>query len=184
MGRDKALAPFLGRTLIERVISRLRPLADELLVTTNQPADYLFLGLPLFADAIPGRGALGGLYTALTAASQPLVGVVACDMPFASPALLAYQRDLLSDPELDAAIPRTKGGSEPFHAVYRRETCLPAVMGAIQANKWRVDAWYAQVNIRFLPPEETVRYDPEGRAFWNVNTPEELEEAERVARLE
>jgi molybdopterin-guanine dinucleotide biosynthesis protein A len=184
MGRDKALAPFLGRTLIERVISRLHPLADELLVTTNQPADYLFLGLPLFADAIPGRGALGGLYTALSAAAQPLVGVVACDMPFASPALLAHQRDLLSDPELDAAIPRTEGGSEPFHAVYRRETCLPAVEAAIRANKWRVDAWYSQVNVRLLSPEETARYDLEGRAFWNVNTPEELEEAERVARLE
>jgi molybdopterin-guanine dinucleotide biosynthesis protein A len=184
MGRDKALAPFLGRTLIERVIARLRPLADELLVTTNQPADYLFLGLPLFADAIPGRGALGGLYTALSAAAQPLVGVVACDMPFASPALLAHQRDLLSDPELDAAIPRTEGGSEPFHAVYRRETCLPAVEAAIRANKWRVDAWYAQAVIRFISPEETVRYDPEGRAFWNANTPEELEEAEQVARME
>ena len=181
MGRDKALAPFLGRTLIERVIARVRPVADELLVTTNQPADYLFLGLPLFADAIPGRGALGGLYTALSAASQPLVGVVACDMPFASPALLAYQCDLLNDPDLDAAIPRTEGGTEPFHAVYRRETCLPAAEGALQAGKWRVDAWFAQVNIRFLSPEETAPYDPGELAFWNVNTPEELAEAARIA---
>jgi molybdopterin-guanine dinucleotide biosynthesis protein A len=180
MGRDKALAPFLGRTLIERVIARVQPLADELLVTTNQPADYLFLGLPLFIDAIPGRGALGGLYTALSYATRPLVGVLACDMPFASPALLTYQRDLLDDPELDAAVPRTEGGTEPFHAVYRRETCLPAVAGALQANKWRVDAWFAQVNIRFLSPEETARYDPKGRAFWNVNTPDELEEAEKM----
>ena len=182
MGQDKALAPFLGRTLIERVIARLHPIADELLVTTNQPADYLFLGLPLFADEIPGRGALGGLYTALSAASQPLVGVVACDMPFASPALLAYQGDLLNNPDLDAAIPRTEGGTEPFHAIYRRETCLPAVGGAIQVNKWRVDAWFAQVNIRFLSPEEVLPYDPEGLAFWNVNTPEELAEAEKMVR--
>ena len=180
MGRDKALAPFLGQTLIERVIARLRPLAAELLVTTNQPADYLFLGLPLFTDTFPGRGALGGLYTALSAASQPLVGVVACDMPFASPTLLAYQRELLNDPGLDAAIPQTAGGTEPFHAVYRRETCLPAVAGAIQANQWRVDAWFARVNIHFLRLEEAARYDPEGRAFWNVNTLEDLVEAERV----
>ncbi len=88
MGQDKALLPFLGKPLIQRVIERVASLADELLVTTNRPEAYQFLDLPLFPDVIPGRGALGGLYTALSAASQPLVAVVACDMPFASPALL------------------------------------------------------------------------------------------------
>ena len=60
MGQDKALKLFLGRPLIQRVIERLQPIADELLVTTNHPEDYAFLNLPLFTDLKPGRGALGG----------------------------------------------------------------------------------------------------------------------------
>ena len=182
MGQDKALAPFLGKTLIERVVSRILYLADDVIVTTNNPEAYAFLGYTLAADVIPGRGALGGLYTALSAASQPLVAVVACDMPFVSPGLLVYQRDLLVQEGFDAVIPRTAGGTEPFHAVYRRQTCLPNVWDAIQADKWRVDAWYARANVRLLSPEETRPHDPDDLAFWNVNTPDELAEAEGMAR--
>src|SRR6185369_4678742 len=88
MGEDKALKPFLGRPLIQRLVERLSPIADEMIVTTNRPEEYRFLGLRLTPDLKPGRGALGGLYTALASASQPHVAVVACDMPFASPTLL------------------------------------------------------------------------------------------------
>ena len=182
MGQDKALLPFLGKPLIQRLIGRLSPLADELLVTTNHPEAYRFLGLPLFPDVIPGRGALGGLYTALSAASQPLVAVIACDMPFASPQLLEVERDLLLATGSDAVIPQTEGGTEPFHAVYRREACLPAIQAAIAADRWRVDAWFPQVKLRLMTPEEVRPYDPHGTAFWNVNTTEELVQAEELAR--
>jgi len=184
MGVDKALVGFLGRPLIQRVIERLSHLADELLVTTNHPEAYHFLGLPLIADVYPGRGALGGLYTALHAAHHPLVAVVACDMPFASPTLLAAERDLLLTSGSDAVIPRTKEGSEPFHAVYRRETCLPAIQTAIAADRWRVDSWFDAVRLRWMTAEEIAAHDPDGRAFWNVNTPQELMEAEALARKE
>ncbi|RME08873.1 MAG: molybdopterin-guanine dinucleotide biosynthesis protein MobB, partial [Anaerolineae bacterium] len=64
MGQDKALMPFLGEPLVRRVLRRLRPLADELLITTNNPQDYPPLGVRLVPDVIPDRGALGGLLTA------------------------------------------------------------------------------------------------------------------------
>jgi len=182
MGQDKALLPFLGRPLIQRVIDRVDPLADELLVTTNRPEAYQFLGLPLAQDVVPGRGPLGGLYTALSAASHPLVAVVACDMPFASPRLLEAEADLLLASGSDAVIPQTEGGTEPFHAVYRREACLPAIQAAIAADRWRVDAWFPQVKLRLMSPEEFLPYDPGMTAFWNVNTPEELAQAEELAR--
>jgi molybdopterin-guanine dinucleotide biosynthesis protein A len=69
MGEDKALKPFLGRPLIQRVIERLAPIADEIIVTTNRPAEYGFLNQRLVADLKPGRGALGGLYTAIASAT-------------------------------------------------------------------------------------------------------------------
>jgi len=181
MGQDKGLLPFLGQPLIQRVIARLAPLADELIVTTNHKQAYQFLGLPLVSDTLPGRGALGGLYTALRAANHALVAVVACDMPFASPTLLAALRDLLSSGTADLAIPNSGGGQEPFHAVYRRQTCLPAIEAALMADLWRVDAWFAQVKVVAMQPLEILRYDPQMICFRNVNTPEELSEAERLA---
>jgi len=183
MGRDKGLVEFLGKPLIARVMERLASIADEIIVTTNDPESYRFLGVPLYADLKPGRGALGGLYTALASASHPLVAVVACDMPFASSALLTFARDILLSSEDDVALPESGDGwSEPLHAVYRRETCLPAVAQAIDSDQWKLISWFPQVKVRKLVPEEITRLDPPGLAFQNVNTPEELLLAEQRAR--
>jgi len=182
MGQDKALAPFLGQPLVARVLERMAKVADEVIVTTNHPGALHFRGVPLFPDPVPGRGALGGLYTALSAARQPLVAVVACDMPFASPALAAAQRDALLESGSDIAVPRMPDGLQPFHAVYRRETCLPHIQAAIQAERWRVDAWFSKVQTRYFSAEEVQQIDLALLCFANVNTPEELKAAEQLAR--
>ena len=181
MGEDKALKPFLGRPLIQRVIERLSPIADELIVTTNRLEDYAFLNLRLIADLKPGRGALGGLYTAIASAAHPIVAVVACDMPFASAKLIEAGSRLLVEEEADVVIAQSDEGYEPLHAVYRRETCLPAIEAAIEADQWKVIAWFPQVKVRVLTPDEIKRYDTLRLAFWNVNTPEEFAEAERIS---
>src|SRR3990172_12233796 len=110
MGEDKALKPFLGRPLIQRVIDRLSPIADELIVTTNRPGDYTFLNLRLVSDLKPGRGSLGGLYTAIASATHPIVAVVACDMPFASPTLLETAIRLPVEEEADVVIAKSEEG--------------------------------------------------------------------------
>lgn len=181
MGEDKALKPFLGRPLIERVIGRMSPIADEMIVTTNRPADYAFLNLRLIPDLKPGRGALGGLYTAVASANHPMVAVVACDMPFASQNFFDSANSLMVEEEADVVIAKMDEGYEPFHALYRRESCLPAIEAAIGADQWKVIAWFPQVKVRALSPDEVKAFDPSGLCFWNLNTPEEFAEAERRA---
>ena len=181
MGEDKALKPFLGRPLIQRVIDRLSPIADELIVTTNHPAEYTFLNLRLVADLKPGRGALGGLYTAIASATSPFVAVVACDMPFASQIFFEGARRLMVEEEADVVIAKTDEGYEPFHALYRRETCLPAIESAIDADQWKVISWFPQVKARILTTDEVKSFDPSGLCFWNLNTPDEFIEAENRA---
>lgn len=178
MGRDKGLLRLNGETLIERLVRRLGPLAEEILVTTNRPQDYQFLGLPLIGDLWPERGALPGLYTALKSASRPLTAVVACDMPFASPAIFARLRELAA--QADAALP-LPGGMEPLHAVYRPQTCLPAIETALRAGEKKVISWLPQVRLQTLSAAELTRLDPQGLAFFNLNTPSDLEEAQAIA---
>jgi len=183
MNENKALKLFLGRPLIQRVVTRLAPIADEMLVTTNQPADFAFLNLPLFPDVQPGRGPLGGLYTALVSAKNPVTAVVACDMPFANALLFEAAASILVQEEADVVIAKTPEGFEPLHAVYRRETCIPAIEAAIESDQWRVISWFPQVKVRVLTMDEVDHYDPKHIAFWNVNTPEEFAEAEQRAQL-
>lgn len=181
MGEDKALKPFLGRPLIQRVIDRLAPIADEVIVTTNRPDEYAFLGLRLIADLKPGRGALGGLYTAVASAAFSQVAVVACDMPFASDVLFEGARRLMVEEDADVVIAKTDEGYEPFHALYRCETCLPAIEAAIEADQWKVISWFSKVKVRELSPQEVKAFDPSVLCFWNLNTPEEFAEAEKRA---
>ena len=181
MGEDKALKNFLGRPLIQRVVERLQPIADELIVTTNHPDDFSFLDARLIPDLKPGRGALGGLYTAIASASHPLVAIVACDMPFASAKLIQISTKIMDNENVDVVIAKNDNGYEPLHAVYRRDACLPAIESAINSDQWRVISWLPQVNLRVLTSEEIKSADPDGLAFWNVNTPEEFAKAEEIA---
>jgi len=181
MGVDKALLPFQDATLIERVIKRVQTISDEILVTTNKPEIYRFLGLPTFSDIILGRGALGGLYTALTVARHPLVCVVACDMAFVNADKLVAERDLLVSTNSDIVIPDTGKGLEPFHAIYRRSTCLPEIEISLQNGLWRVDAWFDRMILLRFTLEQIKLHDPEMLCFFNINTPEDLQVALKLS---
>ena len=186
MGRDKALVPFRGKTLIEHILAQTGGLAQETIVITNRPDEYRFLGLPLYPDVIPDKGALGGLYSAITHARHDLCLVLACDMPFLDRPLLDHLIALAS--EHDAVVPRLypaeSGGrrelqAEPFRAVYRK-TCLAPIRAALDAGKMRVISFFDAVDVRFVDPPEIEGFDPGARSFFNINTPEELAEAEEM----
>jgi molybdopterin-guanine dinucleotide biosynthesis protein A len=185
MGQSKATVSFCGRPLICRGLKRLGSIADELIVTSNDQASLDFLcsnvtfdKLKLYSDIFNRRSALNGLHTALYYATSPYVAVVACDMIFASAPLLAAERDALIESGADIAIPRTSHGYEPFHAVYRRETCLPLVLEALQAGETRATSWFDQVKLYEFTSEMSIAIDPRGGFFSNVNTPEELKDME------
>jgi molybdopterin-guanine dinucleotide biosynthesis protein A len=184
MGQDKALKPFLGRPLIQRVLERLDALTDEIIVSTNRPEKYAFLGLPLYPDLIPHRGALGGLYSSLSAVHSPWMAAVACDMPFANRSLFEFERDLIIKENVDAVLPRGEHGIEPLHAIYRRETCLPAIRSVLEAGEWKLISWLPRVKVRYVTSAEIAVFDPLDLAFWNLNTPEEFNQAEALAGLE
>jgi molybdenum cofactor guanylyltransferase len=178
MQRDKGLVPLNGRPLIEHILERVRLLGDEILITTNQPDDYAYLGLPMASDEQPGVGALAGLHTALKAAHGERVLVLACDMPFVNVPLLKYLLEL--SVEFDIVVPRWHDVLQTLHAVYARQACLPAIEDVLAQNLKRVISFYPQVRVREITESEIIQFDPQGLSFYNVNTPEELKEAEQM----
>jgi molybdopterin-guanine dinucleotide biosynthesis protein A len=184
MGQNKALMPFLGRPLIARVIDRLDPIAGEVMVITNQPDAYAFLGVRLVSDLLPGAGPLGGLFSALQSTFLPLVASVACDMPFVSPQLLIAELNLLVESGADAVVPRSSHGLEPLHAIYRRDTCLPAIDTTLKAGQYRFTSFLESVNLVEFEESKLLQYDPHLLIFLNLNTPVDFHRAERIAETE
>ncbi|MEW6569361.1 MAG: molybdenum cofactor guanylyltransferase [Chloroflexota bacterium] len=179
MGRDKGLVPLAGKPLIQHLLDRVAGLGDEILVTTNRPDDYAFLGVRLASDPVPGAGALAGLHTALEAARGQTVIVLACDMPFVSRPLLEHLLKLARQGEAQVVVPRRGREYEPLHAVYAR-ACLAAIEAAQAAGEGRMISFFSRVRVAAVEEDELVRYDPEGLSFFNVNTPEDLAQAERI----
>ena len=182
MGEDKAFLPFLGIPLINRLMDRFQHLNAEMLIISNNPSAFQDIGLPVFEDVLPGRGALGGLLTALTAAPTSLVGLIAVDMPFASPHLFEFMAGRIQESNLDGIIPSTSYGLETLHAVYRKESCLPLVEEAIDQDLWRMKAWHQNANLKILNPDEVLQITGSEHTFLNLNTPEEFRAAEEIAR--
>lgn len=181
MGRDKALLPIRGKTMVERIVEQAAPLGGQPLLITNKPEDYAFIGIPMFSDLLPDKGALGGLYTAIECAAQPYVLTLACDMPFVSQPLMRYLLSLAT--EFDAVVPRLGGEAEPFRSVYSK-ACAPFIRAALDAGKMRVISFFESVRVRWVDDGEIDPYDPLRRTFFNVNTPEELAMAEKLLREE
>lgn len=182
MGKDKAFLPFLGTPLIERLVDRFKELDTEIIIISNNLPAFQELGLPVFGDILPGRGALGGLLTALSVVKNPFVGLIAVDMPFASSKLVRYMADRIQNSHWDAILPSTINGIEPLHAVYRRDSCLTLVKHAIDQDLWRMKAWHNQADLKILTPDETTNITGSDRTFMNLNTPEDLSAAEDAAQ--
>lgn len=166
--------PMAGRTL--RLFGRLFGAA---LIVANDPAPYARLGAPVVADRIPGRGSPGGLHAALHAAATPWVFAAACDMPFVSAAgvaLLAARREGAL-----AVVPRWAGRLEPLHALWSRE-CLPALEAALREGEPSLQELAALVGARIVEESAWRMIDPDGRAFENVNTPEDAARLGLAAR--
>ena len=181
MARDKALIPFLGKPLIERLIERFSASGNELVIISNNPEAFHAFKLPVHTDLIPDRGALGGLYTALSVVDTPLVGLVAVDMPFASPELIQYLADKVTNNNLDACLPSSQHGLEPLHAVYRVSSCLPFVKQAIDQDLWRMKSWHDWANLKVLNADDVQNITGCKFTFLNLNTPEDVVEAEALA---
>jgi molybdopterin-guanine dinucleotide biosynthesis protein A len=178
MGTDKSFVRVLGRPLIEDILAQVTGLGGETLIVTNRPNDYAYLGMPLFTDVLPDKGALGGLYSALHSASRRHVLCIACDMPFVVPPLLDHLIQLI--PEGDAIVPRLAGEAEPFRAVYSR-ACLGPIRAALDAGRMRVISFFPDVRVRYVDEAEIDRFDPRHLSFFNVNTPADLEQARQLA---
>lgn len=176
LGRNKALIELGGQPLIARVLDKLSQLCDELIVSANEVELYADLPARVVPDVIPGRGALSGIHAGLTAMHNAWAVVVACDMPFLSLPLLRYMTVVA--PGYDVVVPRVDRYYEPLHALYAA-SCTAPIAQLVTEGPRRIVDLYQRVRVREVTTEEVQLLDAE-LAFFNVNTPAEWAQAQRL----
>lgn len=181
-GVNKALLPVGGMPIVERILGELRPLIREAVILTNDESLAILGGVRLIPDALAHAGVLPALADGLERAHGTLCLAVACDMPFASGAVFEHLLRLQEQEDADVVIPRTGQHLEPMHAVYRRAPVLSAIRAALARGENRMTSYLRDVRVREVLAAELEALGPGDRAFFNVNTPADLAEAQRLAR--
>jgi molybdopterin-guanine dinucleotide biosynthesis protein A len=174
--RFPALKGFIevgGRRLVELNAEKLRSVSEKVVISTNEPGHYFYLGLPMVGDAVPSRGPASGVVSVLLATRAHAVFAVACDMPFVNVELARY---IASRAAGDATVPVYRGRPEPLFAVYSRGV-LGAFEEGIRAGRSSITEMLGPLDVCYIEEEDVRRIDPEGRSFININTPEDYEAA-------
>lgn len=169
-GVAKGLLRLGGEPLAGRALRLFDDLFGQALIVANDPAPYEGFGVPVVADRVAGKGAPGGLHAALSAATTRWIFTAGCDMPFLSAGPISW---LAARRDAPAVAVVWKGRLEPLHAFWSR-ACLPTVehmLATGNPSMWKI---CTAVGARFVAEEEWSEVDPEGRAFANANTPEDV----------
>ena len=176
--------PFLavgGRTIAERQLAVLRQTFARVLIVANDPAPWAPLAMEVVPDRVAGAGPLGGIQAALAAATAAGCDAVVCvagDLPFLEPALLVALRD--RPPGADAVAARTARGIEPLCARYA--CALSSMVDArVTAGDLAIHLMLAELAVDWIEGSQLDALDPEGRSFFNINTPDDLRHADALA---
>jgi molybdopterin-guanine dinucleotide biosynthesis protein A len=175
LGRDKATLPLGGKPLARWVAEALTPAAPWCWLITNHPLTHLALGLPLVTDLCPFQGPAGGLLTALFYRGAPWVLAAAVDNPFLAPALITALAATVRATSRPAVVCQSPWGLEPFPGLYHVRL-LPKLAAFLKSER-RATRFLSVCRPEIVPPEEVRRLDPDGRSFFNLNTPEDLARA-------
>ncbi len=194
-GLDKGAAIVHGRTILDRQLTALTAITDDILYVGAKPPTEYRACLREVADTRPGLGPLAGLEAALGAARDGTVLVVAGDMPFLTAPFLDFLARLVDDAGtgpagapatpwvpagFDAAIPRTERGWHPLAAAYRR-ACHTRVLGRLNAGQLAVHALLDELRVREIDREAIAPFGEPDRLLANVNTPADLDQIQSLA---
>ncbi len=185
-GGDKPMRRIGGRTILDRVIARLAPQCDGLILNANgDPARFAEFGLPVIADTVQDfPGPLAGILAALdwTAVNRPDAAWIlsaAADCPFLPRDLVARLQQARIKQDAQLAVAASAGQAHPVIGLWsvalREELRHALVVEDIR----KIDRWTARYKLATVTwPAEPL--DP----FFNANTMDDIAEAERLAALD
>ncbi len=185
-GGDKPMRAIAGRTLLARVIDRIGPQCDGLILNANgDPARFDAFGLPVVADSIEGfAGPLAGVLAALDWAAEHRSHVkwvvsAAADCPFLPRDLVARFHRARLEEEAQLCVARSGAQTHPVIGLWSVDLRSELRHALVVEDCRKIDRWTARYKLATVDwPTEPL--DP----FFNANTPEDLSAAEELAKLD
>jgi len=182
-GGDKALLRIGAATILDRVLERLAPQCSRMILNANgDPARFAFTRLPVVADDVPDfAGPLAGVLAGLdwAAAHVPDVAWVASvpgDCPFLPRDLVSRLHEARTAEDRPLACARSGDWRHPVVGIWPVALRHDLRRAVAEEGLHKIEVWTARhgVAIADWPPTPV---DP----FFNVNTPADAAEAERLA---
>lgn len=183
-GGDKCLRPIGGRTILERIVERVRPQVTRLVLNANgDPARFAAFGVPVVGDTVEGfAGPLAGVLSGLEWAQRnaPECAWIASfptDSPFLPLDLVARLAEAIERTDADLACAASGGRAHPVIGFWPVRLAGDLRRAMIEEDVRKVDAWTARYRLEQVPfPVDP--FDP----FFNTNRPQDLEAAEALIR--
>ena len=178
MGMDKALLPFRAKPLVEHTLAIMRRVCSPITIV-GDPAKFSAYGI-VVPDIIAGSGPLAGIHAGLKNSPADLNLFLAVDMPFVSEELLNFLLAVAEQSDASVIVPRTSRGLQPLCAAYRRGFA-PIAEDFLRAGKYKIDAAFVDLQVRIVEEAELAKNGFSEQNFFNINTPEDLLQAETFA---
>ena len=182
-GGDKPLTRVAGKTILSRVIERMTPQCQRLILNANgDPARFADTGLPVIPDDVPDfAGPLAGLLAGLdwAAVHAPEVAYVASvpgDCPFLPRDLVTRLHQARAASGQPLACARSGEWRHPVVGVWPVALRADLRHALTKEDLRKIELWTARHGVA-LADWPAAPVDP----FFNVNTPEDAAAAERLA---
>jgi len=177
-GINKSFLKLKGERIIDSILKTFLLLFNEIVIVTNSPDEFKeFEDVKIVADLIKDCGPLGGIYTGLKTMSNDKGLFAACDMPFLEEGLLRKLLDISENSEDCAVIPCEQAGLQPLCAVYPKKA-LAAIEKALSEGRLAIRDF-----LKDFPCKLVNVNSKQSRAFYNINTPEDLRYASSRAEF-
>lgn len=186
MGVNKAMLMIGDETLIERTAKLMSDLFRKILLITNTPQEYKFLGLKTFEDIYKDVGPLAGIHSGLTNSTTEKNFIIACDMPFINKELVEFIINYKTDKPL--TIPKAGGVTQQLCGVFSKSILYEienmiqesASVSSEKANHkiigYKVRHLFQRVDTEIIDVE--AKFDKyKNGMFLNINRKEDFEEA-------
>jgi molybdopterin-guanine dinucleotide biosynthesis protein A len=179
MGENKALLKIDGIPVIEKTADLLQKLFNEVIIITNTPDEYSFLGLKMFGDIYLNAGPLGGIHSALTNSHTEKNFILSCDIPFMTADVI---REIIGyKTELPVTVVKADGYIQQLAGLYKRSILpeIEAILGcSYESRKCKVLTLLENVGAEIIEAEAISSCRNE--TFLNMNSRADFQKVQTI----
>lgn len=176
--RNKAFLQLGGYRFVDRVIVTLKALFSEVILVTKEVSLYEGWDLKIVKDIFDVHSPLAGIHAGLVNTAADYAFCIGCDTPFLKNAVIELLMNEL-EPGVDIIVPVSGSYFQPLCAVYS-QNCKAIIEKQLRVGNLKVDQFFNNVVVKKIPYEKFQTVDPDLLSFFNVNTPEDFKQAEKL----